>query len=197
MCASPAVDLAPTLLGALVHARAGGQHVAVRIVEVEAYEGSDDPASHAYRGPSTRNASMFGPADHLYVYQHLGLHHCVNLVCGPAGTPSAILLRAGEVVIGAGHAFSRRNAAGVCRTSRDLARGPGRLAVALGLTRVHDGVAIGGDLLTIEPPAQAPTFVTGPRVGVGKAGADPVRFPWRFYLPDDPHVSPFRAGATR
>lgn len=197
------LQVAPQLLDAVVTSRVDGATVSVRISEVEAYEGSDDPGSHAYRGPTARNAVMFGQAGRLYVYRHLGLHHCVNVVCGPPGTASAVLLRAGEVVQGEDTAWERRTSGrGVCRRAVDLARGPARLAVALGLHREHDGV----DLLAGEGPValapaatssaspdlSAPAVRTGGRVGVSGVGGDPSVHPWRFWLPDDPTVSAYR-----
>lgn len=132
-----ALDVAPELLGCVVVRTSAEGTVAVRLTEVEAYEGADDPGSHAYRGRTERNAVMFGPAGHLYVYFTYGMHWCTNIVCGPVGVSSAVLLRAGEVVDGAELARKRRPAA---RQDRDLARGPARLAAALGLDRSHNGV---------------------------------------------------------
>ena len=126
--------LAPRLLGALLVSDVGGARVAVRLTEVEAYEGADDPASHAFRGPTPRNAVMFGPAGHLYCYFTYGMHWCANVVCGPDGVASAVLLRAGTVVEGVDVAFARRAAA---KRPADLARGPARLASCLALDRAH------------------------------------------------------------
>ncbi len=114
------LDVAPRLLGAVL--RHGD--VACRITEVEAYDGADDPGSHAYRGRTARNAVMFGPPAHLYVYFTYGMHYCCNVVCGPEGSPRAVLLRAGEVVDGLDLARSRRTPV---RRDRDLARGPANL----------------------------------------------------------------------
>ena len=137
---------------------------------MEAYEGQADPGSHAYRGPTRRNGVMFGEPGHLYVYLHLGLHQCANLVCGPAGTASAVLLRAGAVVAGGELALARRTARGVCRTDVDLARGPARLAVALGLTAEDDGVGVSGTRVRLELPAAAvPTVRCVPGPGWGSA----------------------------
>lgn len=195
-----ALQVAPDLLGALLTSTIGGDRVTVRIVEVEAYEGTDDPASHAYRGERPRNRVMFGPSGHLYVYQHMGLHHCTNVVVGPAGTASAVLLRGAEVVEGIDVAWRRRLASGVCRTERDLARGPARLAVVLGLTREHNGVALGSDagggaLVSLDTGATATeTIGAGPRIGIAGAGEDAASWPWRFWLRGDPAVSgPARA----
>lgn len=140
--ARPAVEVARDLLGARLRTDRPGGVVVLRVTEVEAYTGIDDPASHAYRGPSARHASMYLPGGHLYVYRHLGLHHCINVVTGAPGAPAAVLLRAGEVVEGAELARERRSAAGVVRRDVDLARGPARLAVALGLDAEDDGLPI-------------------------------------------------------
>ena len=132
--AGGAVEVAPRLLGAVLH----HAEVAVRITEVEAYAGTEDPASHAWRGPSRRNATMFGPAGHLYVYAMHG-HHCCNVVCAAEGVPTGLLIRAGEVIGGQRIARDRRRSAVADRAPADwqLARGPGNLTRALGITR-HD-----------------------------------------------------------
>lgn len=180
-----ALRIAPRLLGARL--RANG--VTVRITEVEAYLGDDDPASHAWRGPTPRTASMFGPPGRLYVYRSHGIHLCANVVCSPVGEASAVLLRAGEVVDGLVVARMRRPAA---RTDRDLARGPGRLGAALGLELGDDGADLRGDRIRLEPGERAVTDVaTGPRVGVPRAGG--AEHPWRFWIAGDPTVSPYRA----
>src|SRR5690625_4079990 len=156
------LDVAPTLLGAMLTSTLGGARVRVRITEVEAYEGADDPASHAYRGPTARNAVMFGPPRSVYVYRHMGLHYCMNLTCGTEGTATAVLIRAGEVVDGEETAWQRRNATGVCRTPRDLARGPARLTVALAVTGQHNGIDINaGDGLSLEAPRSRPSMRRG------------------------------------
>lgn len=195
-----ALQLAPRLLGAVLTTHIDGARVSVRLVEVEAYEGDRDPGSHAYRGRTARNQVMFADPGHLYIYRHLGLHHCVNLVCGPPGIASALLLRAGEVVDGRDVALDRRQRAGVCRTPRDLARGPGRLTVALALTAVHNGATLSTHphgpvhLRWPERPAPHGAVSTGARVGVNGPGGDGDRYPWRFWLAGDQHVSAFRAG---
>lgn len=182
-----------------------GETVAVRITEVEAYHGAGtgpvpDPGSHARMGPTMRNATMWGEPGHLYVYLSHGIHSCVNVVCGPAGTAGGVLLRAGEVIAGSSAAAARRPAA---RTERDLARGPGRLGDALGLRHpIHDGIdAVTGSpqagatarLWLPSAPPETATISSGPRVGVaGVAGTD--AFPWRFWIAGDPTVSPFRWG---
>lgn len=200
-------EVAPRLLGALLTTVVDGETVTVRVSEVEAYHGRGtgpvpDPGSHARMGPTRRNATMWGEPGHLYVYLSHGIHSCVNVVCGPEGVAGGILLRAGEVVVGAEVATARRLARrGVVRTSRDLARGPGRLGDAVGLRHpVHDGI----DAITGAPRAGAvarlelcseplATVATGPRVGVaGVAGT--AAYPWRFWIPEDPTVSPFRWG---
>lgn len=138
-CARPVLDVASDLLGAyLTHHTAAGT-VTLRLTEVEAYGGADDPGSHAARGITARNRSMALAGGHLYAYTHLGLHTCLNLVTGPEGSPSAVLLRGAEVVDGEQLALRRRTERGVAKTARDLARGPARLAVALGAGVDHDG----------------------------------------------------------
>jgi DNA-3-methyladenine glycosylase len=198
LLAGRGLQVAPRLLGATLTTRVGERTTTVRITEVEAYEGADDPGSHAYRGRTARNAVMFGPPGHLYVYRHLGLHHCVNVVCAAEGTASAVLLRAGEVVEGEDAAWERRTTGrGVCRSAVDLARGPARLAVVLGLTQQHDGTGVlAADGLAILSPADvAPdpaTVRSGGRVGVSGTGGDPEHHPWRYWLADEPTVSAYR-----
>lgn len=191
--ARPAVDVAPDLLGCVIRNGA----VAVRITEVEAYMGADDPGSHAYRGQTPRNGVMFGPAGYLYVYFTYGMHFCANVVCGLPGTASAVLLRAGEVIAGEDVARSRRPAV---RTTRNLARGPARLTSALGLAREHNGADLlngsdGPALYAASAPAEGVT--SGPRVGVSHPGGDGERFPWRFWIKDEPTVSPYRPHQPR
>ncbi len=194
---TPATVLAPRLLGARLISGTGTDRVVVALSEVEAYEGADDPASHAFRGATARNAVMFGSAGHLYVYFVYGMHWCANLVCGPPGTASALLLRAGEVVEGIGVARARRPAA---RRDNELARGPARLAQCLGLTGSDNGADLldpGAHLrieLTDHARAGRPLDVrTGPRVGV--AAADDVAL--RFWISGDPTVSVYRPGGRK
>ncbi|HWS57216.1 MAG TPA: DNA-3-methyladenine glycosylase [Actinotalea sp.] len=193
--AGPPVEVARALLGAALSTHLDDGAVTVRITEVEAYGGAQDPGSHAFGGPTRRNASMFGPPGHLYVYRHLGLHHCANVVTGPPGTGAAVLLRAGEVVEGVELAWRRRAAAGVVRTTTELARGPARLVVALGLgPDLADA-----DLLDPAGPvrlrlgAPAADCRSGPRVGVSGAGGRAELFAWRLWLPGEPSVSDYRA----
>ncbi len=185
LLAGPALELAPRLLGA--HLRLGG--VTVRLTEVEAYEGADDPGSHAHRGPTARNAVMFGPPGHLYVYFTYGMHHCCNIACGPDGEASAVLLRAGEVVAGLETARSRRPGA----SDRDLARGPARLCRAMAVDRTSNGLDLLADPASLELAAPAAEVSVGPRVGL-RLAADR---PWRFWLTGDPTVSAYRAAAPR
>lgn len=192
--ARPALEVAHGLLGAVLRVERPDGVVAVRLSEVEAYGGAQDPASHAYRGRTTRNASMFEAPGRLYVYRHLGLHRCANVVTGPAGTPSAVLLRAGEVVLGADVATRRRRAEGVVRREVDLARGPARLAVALGLSLEDDGADLLGAGVALTVPSLPGPVACGPRVGVSGPGADAERFGWRLWVPQDPTVSTWRAG---
>ncbi len=195
-------DVAADLLGALVSTRRPDGDVTVRLTEVEVYRGQVDPASHAFRGPTARNAAMFEEPGRLYVYRHLGLHHCVNVVTGPAGVASAVLLRAGEVVDGVPVARARRAAAGVTRSDVDLARGPARLAVALALDLSAlraDLTDTAGDVVVHVDGRRPPVeHRTGPRVGVSGEGADAERYPWRLWLPGEPTVSDYRpAGPPR
>jgi DNA-3-methyladenine glycosylase len=184
----PVLEVAPDLLGRLVvHDTASGS-VTARLTEVEAYDGPNDPGSHAYRGLSKRNGSMFGPPGHAYVYFTYGMHHCMNLVCGPPGMPTGILLRAAQIVDGAELARKRRPAA---KSDRELARGPARLVEALAVTRADDGADVcGGGPLTVRygtPPVRE-LIRTGPRVGL----RDAPDFPWRFWIANDPTVSVYR-----
>jgi DNA-3-methyladenine glycosylase len=174
--------VAPRLLNTLLVV---GERIA-RIVEVEAYRGLEDPASHAYRGPTRRNATMFGPAGRLYVYFTYGMHWCANVVCGPGSAPAAVLLRAAAPVAGLEAMWAARPAA---RRERDLCSGPAKLCQALGLTGDCDGA----DLLTGDrgvllctdgtPPPDLPAV--GPRIGIS-AAADR---PWRWWVPSDSNVS--------
>ncbi|SDO52932.1 DNA-3-methyladenine glycosylase [Geodermatophilus sp. DSM 45219] len=186
----PPDDVAPTLLGCWVVTDRPEGRVALRLTEVEAYAGDGtDPAAHSHRGPTPRAAVMFGPPGRLYVYFSYGVHWCANVVVGAAGQGSAVLLRAGDVVVGEDLAAARRPAA---RAPRDLARGPARLTQALAIgpgdkdadlldpsssVRLHRG----------DPPAQVSA---GPRVGISVA----TELPWRFWETGAESVSVFRAG---
>ncbi|MCV2492018.1 DNA-3-methyladenine glycosylase [Geodermatophilus sp. YIM 151500] len=188
----PVDVVAPTLLGCwLVTDRPDGR-VAVRLTEVEAYSGEGvDPASHAHRGPTPRAGIMFGPPGRLYVYFSYGVHWCANVVVGPEGRGSAVLLRAGDVVAGEELARARRPAA---RVVRDLARGPARLTQALAIGPDDRGA----DLLDPDGAVRlhrgpAPSAVSaGPRVGISRA----TDLPWRFWATDAASVSAFRAGGS-
>jgi DNA-3-methyladenine glycosylase len=197
--ARPVLDVAVELLGARVRSVGPEGAVTVRLTEVEAYGGAEDPGSHAFRGRTARNAVMFGEPGHLYVYRHLGLHHCVNVVTASSGVPSAVLLRAGEVVEGVDLARRRRLAKGVSRSDVDLARGPARLAVALGLAMPDNGAdLLSGGPVALEPPVDAACGVrTGPRVGVTGEGGVFSRFPWRLWLDGESTVSEYRPGVRR
>lgn len=201
LLAGDPVDVAPHLLGAVMAVRGDDGVVAVRLTEVEAYRGEADPGSHAYRGRTSRNAVMFEAAGGIYVYFTYGMHHCLNIVTGPAGISRAVLLRGGEVVDGTELARERRPAA---RTDRDLARGPARLCSALGLDRSDDGALLGGPgsriSLTLPEARRAPDparIRSGPRTGVAGPGGDGKAFPWRFWLHNEPTVSPYRPATPR
>ncbi|MFD0686286.1 DNA-3-methyladenine glycosylase [Actinomadura fibrosa] len=189
----PVDEIAPALLGRLLRHRTPEGDVTLRLTEVEAYAGPLDPASHAYRGRTPRNAVMFGPPGFVYVYFTYGMHYCMNLVCGPDGTSSAVLLRAGEIVDGEDTARERRP-----RSSfRDLARGPARLCRALGIARDQNGLdacSPDGPLTVLAgEPADPGLIRSGPRTGVN--GAKEV--PWRFWIDGDPTVSPYRPHVPR
>ncbi|MFI8933169.1 DNA-3-methyladenine glycosylase [Streptomyces sp. NPDC053474] len=192
----PVLEVAPDLLGrVLVRASPDGP-IALRLTEVEAYEGEADPGSHAYRGRTARNDVMFGPPGHAYVYFTYGMWHCLNVVCGPEGTASGVLLRAGEVVEGAELARKRRLSA---RNDKELAKGPARLATALDVDRALNGADFCAgpeaplSLLT-GTPTHPDQVKNGPRTGVGGEGSG---HPWRFWAANDPTVSPYRAHTPR
>jgi DNA-3-methyladenine glycosylase len=180
--ARPAVVVAPTLLGRILQVgeRSG------RIVEVEAYMGVDDPASHAHRGPTARNGTMFGPAGHLYVYFTYGMHWCTNVVTGDDGEGGAVLLRALAPLTGIDQMQAARPRA---RRARDLCSGPAKLAQALGLDGHHDGVDLcdpGSPVRLLDDGWRAEVGpATSPRIGISVA----TDRAWRWYLPGDPNVS--------
>jgi DNA-3-methyladenine glycosylase len=188
----PVESLAPDLLGCLLRTQIEGGEVVVRITEVEAYGGELDPASHAYGGRTQRNSVMFGPPGHLYVYRSHGLHWCVNVTTGQEGDASAVLLRAGEVIEGEGLARDRR---GERATARNLARGPGNLGQALGLSSEHYGLnLLSNGPVQLRPRTSAIGPVCrGPRVGVSRADD----WPWRWWLEGEPSVSAYRKAAKR
>jgi DNA-3-methyladenine glycosylase len=198
--ARPAQEVAPALLGCVLRHETPDGAVAVMLTEVEAYAGAADAASHAFRGRTARTAVMFGEPGHAYVYFTYGMHFCVNLVCLPEGTASAVLLRAGRVTEGAAVAAERRYGPRSLpgARERDLARGPARLCQALGIGRALDG-ADGCDPdspLRISGPVRAVTAAgihRGPRVGVSRAA----EIPWRFWIAGDPTVSAYRAHVPR
>jgi len=195
--------VAADLIGCrLVHRLPDGERLVLRLVEVEAYLGDgSDPASHAHRGPTARNRSMFGPPGRLYAYRSYGIHTCVNVVCGPTGEGAAVLLRSGEPLCGGARMAAHRGLEvatdGAAREAgRRVASGPGRLARALALDLAHDGQSLLRGPLAILPPAageRRPQLGTGPRVGITKA-AD---LPYRFFDAASDCVSPFRSGGGR
>ncbi|MFE2170752.1 DNA-3-methyladenine glycosylase [Streptomyces sp. NPDC059447] len=192
----PVLSVAPDLLGRTLVRRTPDGPIELRITEVEAYEGESDPGSHAYRGRTARNASMFGPPGHAYVYFIYGMWFSLNLVCGPQDHASGVLIRAGEITTGAELAAKRRVSA---RYPRELAKGPARLATALDVDRSLDGADLcGGPESPLSLLAGTPTspdlVSSGPRTGVGGAGAT---HPYRFWITHDPTVSPYRPHAPR
>lgn len=192
----PVLEVAPDLLGRVLIRTTSDGPIELRLTEVEAYDGPNDPGSHAYRGRTNRNGVMFGPPGHVYVYFTYGMWYCMNLVCGPEGRASAVLLRAGEITEGAALARKRRLSA---RNDKELAKGPARLATALGVDRALDGTdacAAGETPLRILSGASVPSHQvrSGPRTGVSGDGGV---HPWRFWVANDPTVSPYRAHAPR
>ena len=174
----------------LVHDAVGGR-VSGRIVEVEAYRGARDPASHAYRGPTPRNATMFGEPGHAYIYFTYGMHHCLNLVTEAAGKAGAVLVRALEPVEGVERMRARRDG----REAHRLAQGPGNVTRALGLTRKHDGLDLTRGPLWLSDQAAdrgGRRVARGPRIGIRVA----VERAWRFYLAGHPCVSTPRGGGS-
>jgi DNA-3-methyladenine glycosylase len=160
-----------------------------RIVEVEAYCGAEDAGSHAYRGQTKRNATMFGPPGHLDVYFTYGMHWCANAVTGDTGAGVAVLLRAGAPLSGEDEMYAARPAA---RRERDLLSGPAKLCQAFGITGEHDGADLvtgrGGGIRIVDdgtPPPASPA--NGPRIGLAPGRGD--TYPWRWWVPDNPNVS--------
>lgn len=183
------LEVAPELLGlVLAHRGTDGVVRAGRIVEVEAYLGMDDPASHAYRGPTPRTQVMFGPPGHLYVYRSYGMHWCANVVCDAPGTAGAVLVRALEPCVGIEAMWATRPKA---KRLTDLASGPGKLCAALAIDGSANGARIsrgGTDVLVVRTsaPAYAPDEIAvGPRFGISVA----VDAPWRFRVSSSRHVS--------
>jgi DNA-3-methyladenine glycosylase len=224
--ARPATQVAPGLLGCVLWRQSADGPVAVQIVEVEAYAGESDPASHAFRGRTARNAVMFGPPGHAYVYFTYGMHFCVNLVCQPAGDPSAVLLRAGRVIEGAELAAARREGARAASSASrpaeaavrasavrasavreiDLARGPARLCQALAIDRALDGADVcdaASPLQVLAPPGTAArdglVSPAGPAISCGpRVGVSrAAEVRWRFWLTGERTVSPYRASVRR
>ena len=180
----PSVAVARDLLGMwLVHDRAEGR-IAGRIVEVEAYQGPEDLAAHSARGRTPRNAVMFGPPGHLYVYLIYGLHHCANVVCGPGDKPEAVLLRA--AAIGPGAKLARMARGDIAPTR--LAAGPGNLGAAFDIDRRLNGADLVAGPVRLAAGPRPPRIARTPRVGVAYAGRW-ARRPLRFVIPDDPHRS--------
>lgn len=160
-------EVAPDLVGVtLLVDGVGG-----RIVEVEAYD-SEDPAAHGFRGRTPRNASMFGPPGHAYVYRSYGIHWCLNLVCEEEGSAAAVLIRALEPTAGLQAMRARRG----LEEPRLLASGPGRLCQALGVTRDHDGLRLDAPPFELHLPTGRPHVVAGPRIGISVAA----ELPWRY-----------------
>jgi DNA-3-methyladenine glycosylase len=200
--ARPSVPVAPDLLGCVLEHQTEAGLVAVELTEVEAYAGASDPASHAYRGKTARNAVMFGPPGHAYVYFTYGMYFCVNLVCLGNGSASAVLLRAGRIIEGEELARTRRTRGTTKIPFRDLARGPARLCQALDIDRSLDGTDVcvpDSPLRMCWPDASATArsvdrkILSGPRVGISAAA----EVPWRFWIEGEPTVSAYRPATPR
>jgi DNA-3-methyladenine glycosylase len=169
-------EIAPQLIGAeFLFDGAGGV-----IVEVEAYD-HEDPAAHGFRGRTQRNAAMFGPPGHAYVYRSYGIHWCLNFVCEDEGVASAVLIRALAPTRGLEKIEARRRIA----EPRLLCSGPGRLCQALGITGEHDGLPLDRPPFELQPPSAPAEVVTGPRIGITKAADQP----WRYGLAGSRFVS--------
>lgn len=178
--------LAPLLLNKVLVRGTGPDRITARIVEVEAYAGAQDPASHAFRGPTPRNETMFGPPGRLYVYFTYGMHWCANVVCGNDGEASAVLLRAAAPLAGLDTMRRRR---GPDRTDRELCAGPARLAQAFGITGADDNAdLIRGDLRILDDATPPPTR-PGRSVRIGLRAGHGDRERWRWFVPRDPNVS--------
>lgn len=177
-----AAEVAPELLNKVLVANG----VRARLVEVEAYRGRDDPGAHSFRGPTARNATMFGRPGLLYVYFSYGNHWCANAVCGPGATPHAVLLRAAAPIAGLDTIRERRPRA---RRDLDLTAGPGRLGQALALDRSFDGMDLVRGPVRIVDDGVAPPEHPGVSTRIGLAPGKGDELPYRFYVPGDPHVS--------
>ena len=189
--------VAEALIGCrLVRRTAGGERLVLRLVEVEAYRGDgSDPAAHSHAGRTPRNQTMFGPTGRLYAYRSYGIHTCVNVVCGETGSASAVLLRAAEPLVGLSRMRELRGLPSDAKAEL-IARGPGRLAAALGLELGDDARSLLRGALTLhspDPSQPSPRFARGPRVGITKA----VDLADRFFEVDSRWVSPFRTGRIK
>ena len=192
-----ATEVARDQIGAFLSRRLGAARPnGGRLVEVEAYLGDgSDPSAHSHRGATPRNRSMFGPPGRLYAYRSYGVHTCVNVVCEPEGVGAAVLLRALEPL---GDLEAMRELRGLARDApaRSIARGPGRLGQAMGLTLEHDGASLLRGPVSLHAAAAdqpPPRVLCGPRVGITRA----TDLPYRFYEAGSPWVSPFRPGKPR
>lgn len=195
------LEVARSLLGCVVVTGRGAERVAVRLTEVEAYAGTEDPGSHAFRGPTPRTQVMFGPPGHAYVYFSYGMHWCMNVVCGPDGRASAVLLRAGRLLPPEPGRDREHTALVLARRPGirevELARGPAKLTKLLGVDRADDGAEVTDPAarLRVLPGEAVPEerVRTGPRVGLS-VGTDR---PWRFWVEGERSVSPYRPGKPR
>lgn len=173
--------VAPKLLGCILERTIDGQIIRARIVETEAYNQSD-PASHSYNGRTPRTDIMFGPAGYLYVYFTYGMHYCCNIVTGPVGTGSAVLIRAVEPLAGEEYMMKQRRAEGT-----SLTNGPAKLCQAMNIDKTMNGHDLRDDPLRLimQPPLKPDEITSTTRVGISKAQ----NVPWRFYISNNPYVS--------
>jgi DNA-3-methyladenine glycosylase len=173
---APSVEVARKLIGVTLCVNGVGG----RIVETEAYD-HDDPASHSHGGPTPRNATMFGPPGHAYVYRSYGIHWCLNFVCDVEGRAEAVLVRALQPELGLDEMRARR----AVDAERSLASGPGKLCQALGITGEHDGLPLDVLPFGLHARIETPEIATGPRIGITRA----TELSWRYGLKASPYLS--------
>ncbi len=176
LLAGSVLEAAPGLLGTRLRSEIGGQRTEVVLCEVEAYDGPNDPASHAFEGRTARNGAMFGPPGTAYVYRSYGIHWCLNVVVGEEGYPAAVLLRGGRVMTGRDVVIRRRG-----RTDH-LTDGPGKLTQGLAVSGEQDGVSLLRGELRLLPGDVPSRIVATTRVGITKAADRP----WRFVAAEEP-----------
>jgi len=181
--ARPTLEVAADLLGKIIVYNNNGIELNGRLVEVEAYIGEDDPACHAHRGLTPRNAIMYGDPGYLYVYFTYGNHYMLNFVTEQRGFPAAVLLRGMEPLVGIEQMMTNRGT----NQLANIGSGPGKLAQALGITTDQKGLDLIGDVIYVIDDGYVPDeIMISPRIGIGDNGADKL---WRFYIKDNQHIS--------